>query len=243
LINGEAVIYVGLVTYGSTLATQATARDISKLRDMLAGTDAGPSSIDIVYVLGGRLQDVDFDGIRVGRLSKARQMIQVQIGMSRDTLATAHGPELITGLAIQAIRVGAHRLEAAGLAFNSPAALTLLAESSVDVPVSDAPSPAPSFEFRLAPRPSGYDSAEMERIEELLQKAIGSVKVGLVDGHEFGGNSATIFIRGADIERLIALVAPAISSDGLAQGSFLVIPNADSGEEQIVDLSTSTRSH
>ena len=128
------------------------------------------SGIDLVFVLGGRVRDVDFEGIRVGRLSKARQIVQIQVGLTRDVLAALEPGVTVLNLATQAIHVGAETLAAAGLDFSKDAALALLARPTTAAPlVGPAPQSA-VVELHLADRPNGYSMTEITRVERLLER-------------------------------------------------------------------------
>ena len=158
------MIFIGRVGHGPKLDRLPISGAIDRVRDTLreelGRANQGPS-IDLVVHVPGSLGEPDFEGIRVGRLSRAKQMVQAEIAVPR-ALAVSDEPsggplELVAA----AILAGAEHFSAAGIGFDSDAhgkavrrtAERLGARLSRDLrpmQIAAIPPDAPLVEVRLA---------------------------------------------------------------------------------------------
>lgn len=71
----------------------------------------------------------------------------------------------------------------------------------------------------------------LDEIEDRLIKAIARAGVGEFDGNEIGSEGATLFMYGADADRLFAVVEPVLRSATLPAGSHALIRYGEPGAE------------
>ena len=81
----------------------------------------------------------------------------------------------------------------------------------------------------------GAERMAAYEIEDRLLDAI-SPSLGEVDGHEFGGGFATIFVYGPSADALAALVQPIVSAANVRAGSSITKRYGPPGaSEQVLD--------
>lgn len=76
-------------------------------------------------------------------------------------------------------------------------------------------------------------------LEDSLRGAIEAARVGELDGHEFGGGEAVVFMYGPDADRLFSTVAALLRSHGSGPASCTLRygPASDPGsDERLIDL-------
>jgi hypothetical protein len=71
----------------------------------------------------------------------------------------------------------------------------------------------------------------LDEIEDRLIEAIDRAGVGEFDGNEIGSEGATLFMYGADADRLFAVVEPVLRSASLPAGSHALIRYGVPGAE------------
>lgn len=73
-------------------------------------------------------------------------------------------------------------------------------------------------------------------LEERLERAIRASGAGELDGNEFGGGEAVIYMYGSDKDRLWAAVEPVVRGFPLRPGFALLRPGGPEVDPERVDL-------
>jgi hypothetical protein len=188
------MIQIGRVLFGRTPDAAELERAISELARDFQTLPTGPAHIDLVFVIGGRIRDPDFDGIRVGRFSAAERMVQVQVAVPKIQLAYMDR-DGIRKQAATAITIGSEYLNARGLRFDPVVALSSLPSPSSSGP-SNPSAAIPEFEIQLPDRKLSYTIDDVEFAEERVRTLLAGMPGVTVSGHEVGDQSASIFVTG-----------------------------------------------
>ena len=74
-----------------------------------------------------------------------------------------------------------------------------------------------------------YDQCDLETLETRLEEALAGDRVGAVDGNEMSSSEATVFLSGADAERLFARIEPVLRAYPLCRGARVEIRSGSPG--------------
>jgi hypothetical protein len=77
-----------------------------------------------------------------------------------------------------------------------------------------------------------YADCDLMTLEGKLEDALGSGKLGVVDGNEVGPSEVTIFLYGADAEAMVRGVEPVLREYPLCKGARVVVRRGAPGADQ-----------
>jgi hypothetical protein len=102
---------VGVVAGGPEGMTEEVRSIILRLREELADTSIDGWDVNLVFFLPGTVRALDFDGVRVGRMSRQRRLIKVDIAVSDPKLPAPQLQEILRaavqdGLGVARLRLG-----------------------------------------------------------------------------------------------------------------------------------------
>jgi hypothetical protein len=82
------LIYIGGIYGGPEVRGSAIDRAISKLSRLRGpGTEDERGSLDVVFHVPGSIIAPDYSGIRTGRFSKKKRLLQIQVSVPKDITA------------------------------------------------------------------------------------------------------------------------------------------------------------
>lgn len=219
---GRKVIYIGRVAYGPEVrhlpVDHAVTAILDALKRELADVELG-SSVDVVVHIPGSLGGPDFQGIRTGRLSRRKGMVQAEVAIPREVAVSDDPLSLTWSLIAGAIRAAADHLDRAGLAFDRVAVWQALRSTSYKLGTSMAGSNiAPGQE---AAEPHGYVAVAMRfdprlrgrpfEIEDALRHIVEGREVGYLEGNEVGRGEHTAFFFGPDLRNLQRVIKASLA--------------------------------
>ncbi len=77
-----------------------------------------------------------------------------------------------------------------------------------------------------------YADCDLMTLEEQLEHALDSGKLGVVDGNEVGTDEVQLFLYGADAEAMVRAIEPVLRAYPLCHGARVVVRRGAPGAEQ-----------
>jgi hypothetical protein len=112
------MIYISEILGGPELMDSRVTAAIAKLFRLRGPGEEGPfGSLDVVFHVGGSLIQPEFSGVRTGRFSRKRRMLQVQIAVPRDVVASDDPYPFLAARVLDAVRAGSAVSARAGIAY------------------------------------------------------------------------------------------------------------------------------
>jgi hypothetical protein len=113
------MIYIGAIFGGPELGfASPVARAIMKLQDSRDPEEEGDfGSLDIVFHVAGSLVQPEFRGVRTGSFSRKKRMLQVQIAVPAEVVASPDPYAFVAGSLREAVRVAAPIFAKAGIRY------------------------------------------------------------------------------------------------------------------------------
>jgi hypothetical protein len=224
---GDALIYVGMVLGGPESLPPDLAAALADVQDRITQIDTGPGSLDLVFVIGGSLRDADFDGVRVGRLSRSRKIVQVQAAIPLKAVRSELAPRMVNLLTRRAIGQGGQALAAAGLRFESRLAVTALGGLLEEGPTAERVALSPVVEVHFPTSDQGGRSLS-DDFEAALFSAVNQ-ELGAVVGHEAGADEIVYFFQGKDHGQLVRRLLTKLGQLDVQPRTYVV--NRDPGQD------------
>lgn len=125
------MIYISQIYGGPELVGTPFDRAVGTI-SRLRGAPVDPGlqpSIDMVFHVPGSHFTPDYSGVRTGRLSRRKRMLQIQIAVPREILGSTEGdiiPFLLDSLR-EGVRIAALRFRKANIAYDKEAHLGVIA--------------------------------------------------------------------------------------------------------------------
>lgn len=221
-VSEAELIYIGSVGYGPKLDRLPISRAMHGIRDTLreelGETNAG-ASIDIVLHIPGSLGEPDFEGLRTGRLSRRKAMIQAEVAVPREMVESSEPAAPLLHLVASAIVAGATEFQRAGIEFDVPAHARAIERtaSRLNVPaprtltlgrVASIPPDAPMVEVRLSLR--GKAPSAPFAVEDELIRLVEDGGLGEFEGNEIGQGEHVMYFVSDDLPRLYRFIVDAV---------------------------------
>jgi hypothetical protein len=112
------VIYIGEILGGPELTHSPISRAIAKLSRSRGPGGEGPfGSLDIVFHVAGSLLQPEFTGVRTGRFSRKERMLQVQIAVPREVVASDDAYPFLAARVLEAVQVAGPIVRKAGIPY------------------------------------------------------------------------------------------------------------------------------
>ena len=100
------MIYIGEILGGPELTHSPISRAIAKLfRSRGPGEEGEFGSLDIVFHVAGSLLQPKFTGVRTGRFSRKERMLQVQIAVPSEVVASEDAYPFLAARVLEAVRL------------------------------------------------------------------------------------------------------------------------------------------
>lgn len=115
----QPMIYIGRILGGPELQDDAPVnRAIAKLCRLRGPAGEGEfGSLDVVFHVAGSLLAPEFCGVRTGRFSRKRRMLQVQIAVPKAVVASEDPYPILAARMLEAVRVAAPVFAKAGIPY------------------------------------------------------------------------------------------------------------------------------
>jgi hypothetical protein len=113
------MIYIGQILGGPELRDHAPLnRAIAKLYRLRGPAGEGEfGSLDVVFHVAGSLLEPEFSGVRTGRFSRKRRMLQVQIAVPKEVVASEDPYPILAARLLEAVRVAVPVFVKAGIPY------------------------------------------------------------------------------------------------------------------------------
>lgn len=199
------MIYVGIIHGQGVSDSAPLARAIQRLAAGLASTKAMRGGVDLVFVASGRLAEPGFDGMRLGRLSRSQEIVQVRVALPETVYAMPDPLPILTKHVAEAVRVAAGKLQAQGISFDETAHLKALEEATglrvqpkaVSARIAEVGDPPTEVEVSVSigDPPQRQTVEALQEIESEMEMLLGPIG-GRVATHEWGGGTWTWTLEG-----------------------------------------------
>ncbi len=126
------MIYIGQILGGPELRDEAPInRAIAKLNRLRGPVGEGEfGSLDLVFHVAGSLLEPEFSGVRTGPFSRKERLLQIQIAVPKDIVASEDPYPLLATRVLEAVRVAVPIFAKAGIPYPE-AEYTAIAETMV----------------------------------------------------------------------------------------------------------------
>ena len=112
------MIYIGAIFGGPEGFQLPVARAISRLERLRdVGGDGNSGSVDVVFHVAGSLLQPEHVGVRTGRLSRKRRMLQVQIAVPAEVASSEDSYPLLLAWVREALTIAGPRFRRAGIPY------------------------------------------------------------------------------------------------------------------------------
>ena len=114
----DSMIYVGSILGGPEVANAPIADVIEKVsRGARGGAEGDFGSLDLVFHVAGSLVQPEFEGVRTGLFSRKERLLQVQIAVPAEVVASADSYAFLVDRVEEAIRVAGPRFRKASIPY------------------------------------------------------------------------------------------------------------------------------
>jgi hypothetical protein len=159
-------LYVGEVLGGPELSStpfvqglRAVKKVVAQTRDEFVPQDSG--SIDLVFDVSGSVLQFRYEGIRTGRFSKKKRMLQVQVAVPESKVSDVRPIPFVLESAREAIPLAAPVFEKAGIRFPMERYLQLIEKVATDL-----------SDWQADPSYRPKDAHLNDLVEELLKSSV-----------------------------------------------------------------------